>query len=36
MLMRVLDFILKIGSNIIYEIKDSKDNICVIVKDVSR
>ena len=29
-LMRVLDFIPKIGSNIIYEIKDSKDNIRVI------
>ncbi len=25
--MRVLDFIPKVGSNIIYEIKDSKDNI---------
>ncbi|MEH7190530.1 DUF7878 domain-containing protein, partial [Bacillus toyonensis] len=35
-LMRVLDFIPKIGSNIIYEIKDSKDNIRVIAKDVSR
>ncbi|HDR3648816.1 TPA: cytoplasmic protein [Bacillus anthracis] len=35
-LMRVLDFIPKVGSNIIYEIKDSKDNICVIAKDVSR
>ena len=34
--MRVLDFIPKIGSNIIYEIKDSKDNIRVIAKDVSR
>lgn len=36
MLMRVMDFIPKIGSNIIYEIKDSKDNIRVIAKDVSR
>ncbi|WP_033645461.1 tubby C-terminal domain-like protein, partial [Bacillus anthracis] len=35
-LMRVLDFIPKVGSNIIYEIKDSKDNIRVIAKDVSR
>ncbi|HEF1901043.1 TPA: cytoplasmic protein [Bacillus cereus] len=35
-LMRVLDFIPKIGSNIIYEIKDSKNNIRVIAKDVSR
>ncbi|AVP47777.1 MULTISPECIES: tubby C-terminal domain-like protein [Bacillus cereus group] len=35
-LMRVLDFIPKIGSNIIYEIKDSKGNIRVIAKDVSR
>ncbi|MEC2665780.1 cytoplasmic protein, partial [Bacillus cereus] len=35
-LMRVLDFIPKIGGNIIYEIKDSKDNIRVIAKDVSR
>ena len=34
--MRVLDFIPKVGSNIIYEIKDSKDNIRVIAKDVSR
>ncbi|NIA60076.1 cytoplasmic protein [Bacillus pacificus] len=36
MLMRVLDFIPKVGSNIIYEIKDSKDNNRVIAKDVSR
>ncbi|PFB26069.1 cytoplasmic protein [Bacillus cereus] len=36
MLMKVLDFIPKVGSNIIYEIKDSKDNIRVIAKDVSR
>ncbi|MED0950630.1 cytoplasmic protein [Bacillus mobilis] len=35
-LMKVLDFIPKVGSNIIYEIKDSKDNIRVIAKDVSR
>ncbi|MEI2317183.1 tubby C-terminal domain-like protein [Bacillus paramobilis] len=35
-LMRVLDFIPKVGSNIIYEIKDSRDNIRVIAKDVSR
>ncbi|MDI6677996.1 cytoplasmic protein [Bacillus wiedmannii] len=35
-LMRVLDFIPKVGSNIIYEIKDNKDNIRVIAKDVSR
>ncbi|MCU4756221.1 cytoplasmic protein [Bacillus cereus] len=35
-LMRLLDFIPKVGSNIIYEIKDSKDNIRVIAKDVSR
>ncbi|WHY27188.1 tubby C-terminal domain-like protein [Bacillus wiedmannii] len=35
-LMRVLDFIPKVGSNIIYEIKDSKENIRVIAKDVSR
>lgn len=35
-LMKVLDFIPKIGSNIIYEIKDSKDNLRVIAKDVSR
>ncbi|HDR7353845.1 cytoplasmic protein [Bacillus wiedmannii] len=35
-LMRVLDFIPKVGSTIIYEIKDSKDNIRVIAKDVSR
>ncbi|QUW24618.1 cytoplasmic protein [Bacillus cereus] len=35
-LMRVLDFIPKVGSNIIYEIKDIKDNIRVIAKDVSR
>ncbi|OJE37611.1 cytoplasmic protein [Bacillus proteolyticus] len=35
-LMKVLDFIPKVGSNIIYEIKDSKDNICVIAKDISR
>ncbi|MEC3034417.1 cytoplasmic protein, partial [Bacillus thuringiensis] len=35
-LMRVLDFIPKIGSNIIYEIKDIKNNIRVIAKDVSR
>ncbi len=35
-LMRRLDFIPKVGSNIIYEIKDSKDNIRVIAKDVSR
>lgn len=35
-LMKVLDFIPKIGSNIIYEIKDSKNNIRVIAKDVSR
>lgn len=35
-LIRVLDFIPKVGSNIIYEIKDSKDNIRVIAKDVSR
>lgn len=35
-LMRVLDFIPKVGSNIIYEIKDSKDDIRVIAKDVSR
>ncbi|GAB6433056.1 hypothetical protein bcgnr5372_50100 [Bacillus luti] len=35
-LMRVLDFIPKVGSNIIYEVKDSKDNIRVIAKDVSR
>ena len=32
----MLDFIPKVGSNIIYEIKDSKDNIRVIAKDVSR
>ncbi|AAS42269.1 MULTISPECIES: tubby C-terminal domain-like protein [Bacillus] len=36
MLMKVLDFIPKVGSNIIYEIKDSKDNVRVIAKDVSR
>lgn len=35
-LMKVLDFIPKVGSNIIYEIKDSKNNIRVIAKDVSR
>ncbi|MGM7429547.1 cytoplasmic protein [Bacillus pacificus] len=35
-LMKVLDFIPKVGSNIIYEIKDSKDNIRVVAKDVSR
>ncbi|QWU45951.1 MULTISPECIES: cytoplasmic protein [Bacillus] len=35
-LMKVLDFIPKVGSNIIYEIKDSKDTIRVIAKDVSR
>lgn len=35
-LMKVLDFIPKVGSNIIYEIKDSKGNIRVIAKDVSR
>ncbi|OQR57330.1 cytoplasmic protein [Bacillus sp. CDB3] len=35
-LMKVLDFIPKVGSNIIYEIKDSKDNIRVIAKDISR
>ncbi|QIW21859.1 tubby C-terminal domain-like protein [Bacillus thuringiensis] len=35
-LMKVLDFIPKVGSNIIYEIKDSKENIRVIAKDVSR
>ncbi|SME37942.1 hypothetical protein BACERE00185_04498 [Bacillus mobilis] len=35
-LMKVLDFIPKVGSNIIYEIKDGKDNIRVIAKDVSR
>ncbi|MED3398498.1 cytoplasmic protein [Bacillus wiedmannii] len=35
-LMKVLDFIPKVGSNIIYEIKDSKDDIRVIAKDVSR
>ncbi|HDR7794480.1 TPA: cytoplasmic protein [Bacillus luti] len=35
-LMRVLDFIPKVGSNIIYEIKDSKDNIRIVAKDVSR
>ncbi|WP_439022077.1 tubby C-terminal domain-like protein [Bacillus thuringiensis] len=35
-LMRVLDFIPKVGSNIIYEVKDSKDNIRIIAKDVSR
>lgn len=35
-LTKVLDFIPKVGSNIIYEIKDSKDNIRVIAKDVSR
>ncbi|WP_341519352.1 tubby C-terminal domain-like protein [Bacillus paramobilis] len=35
-LMRVLDFIPKVGSNIIYEIKDSRDNIRAIAKDVSR
>lgn len=35
-LMKVLDYIPKVGSNIIYEIKDSKDNIRVIAKDVSR
>ncbi|EEK78127.1 cytoplasmic protein [Bacillus cereus] len=35
-LMRVLDFIPKVGSNIIYEIKDSRDNIRIIAKDVSR
>ncbi|WP_426950084.1 tubby C-terminal domain-like protein [Bacillus mycoides] len=35
-LMKVLDFIPKVGSNINYEIKDSKDNIRIIAKDVSR
>ncbi|WP_144506634.1 tubby C-terminal domain-like protein [Bacillus mycoides] len=35
-LMKVLDFIPKVGSNINYEIKDSKDNIRVIAKDISR
>ncbi|MFC9414658.1 cytoplasmic protein [Bacillus mobilis] len=35
-LMKVLDFIPKVGSNIIYEIKDGKENIRVIAKDVSR
>ncbi|PEJ48058.1 tubby C-terminal domain-like protein [Bacillus wiedmannii] len=35
-LMKVLDFIPKVGSNIIYEIKDSEDDIRVIAKDVSR
>lgn len=36
MLMKVLDFIPKVGSNINYEIKDSKENIRIIAKDVSR
>ncbi|MBJ8008812.1 MULTISPECIES: tubby C-terminal domain-like protein [Bacillus cereus group] len=35
-LMKVLDFIPKVGSNINYEIKDSKDNIRIIAKDASR
>ncbi|PGK32743.1 cytoplasmic protein [Bacillus anthracis] len=35
-LMKMLDFIPKVGSNIVYEIKDSKGNIRVIAKDVSR
>lgn len=35
-LMKVLDFIPKVGSNIIYEIMDSKNNVRVIAKDVSR
>jgi hypothetical protein len=35
-LMKVLDFIPKVGSNIKYEIKDSKGNIRIMSKDVSR